>query len=92
MTGAKSSARLPLVVLVFALALETVHPVHVVRLVVSAVDEEAVWPQPLVGIKEEGNLCRPGASVDEVAVKQVIVLIGRETVQPEELHEIEVLA
>lgn len=42
--GAKSSTRLPLVVLVLALALEAVHPVHVVCLVVSAVDEEAVWP------------------------------------------------
>jgi hypothetical protein len=54
-----SSLNLPFVVLGFALALETIHTVHVVGLVIASVQKEAMRSQPLVGIEQQSNLCRP---------------------------------
>lgn len=45
-----------LIVLGLAFTLETVNPVHVVRLVVAAIQEESIWPQPLVGIQQQSDL------------------------------------
>ena len=82
----------PLVVLCLALALEAVHLVHVVRLVVAAVEEEGAGAQPLVGVEEERDLGRPGAAVDEVAVEEVRVRRAGEAVEAEDLEEVEELA
>lgn len=83
---------LPLVVLRLALTLEAVDAVHVVRLVVAAVEEEGLWPQPLVRVQQQRDLCRPRPPVDEVSVEEVVVLVAGRPVPPEQLHEIEVLA
>lgn len=47
---------LPLVVLGLALSFETVDTVHIIRLVVTTVEEEAVRTQPLVGVEQQSNL------------------------------------
>ncbi|KAF2826569.1 hypothetical protein CC86DRAFT_32240, partial [Ophiobolus disseminans] len=53
-----------------ALALKAVHAVHIVRLVVAAVEEEAARVQPLVGVQQQRDLGRPRAAVDKVAVEE----------------------
>lgn len=83
---------IPFVVLGLAFALEAVDLVHVVRLMVATVQEEAVGTQPLVSVQEEGNLARPGTSVDKVAVEEIPVLVAGGSVSAEELHKIKVLA
>ena len=80
------------VVLGFALALEAIYLVHVVRLVVSTVEEELIRSQPLVCIQEKSDLRRPGTAVDEISVEQIGMGIGWETIQSENLEEVEVLA
>lgn len=82
----------PLVVFGLAFALKAVDLVHVVRLVVAAVQEETVRAQPLVSVQEEGNLAGPGTSVDKVAVEEVPVLLVGGSVSAEELHKIKILA
>lgn len=61
------------VVFCLALTLKAVDLVHVVRLVVAAVDEEGFGVEPFVGVEEEGNFGGPGAAVDKVAVEEVVV-------------------
>jgi hypothetical protein len=80
-----------LVVFGTALALEAVHSVHVVRLMIATVEEELGRVQPLVSIEKQRNLCRPGASVDKVAVEEEHVLVRRLASETEDLHEIKVL-
>lgn len=58
---------------------------------VSSVDEELGWTQPLEGVEEEGDFGGPGAAVNKVAVEEVIVVGCWETVQSEELHQIKEL-
>lgn len=87
-----AAVHVPIVILGLAFALEAVNLVHVVGLVVAAVQEEAIGPQPLVCIKQQRNLRRPRAAVDKVAVEEVVVLLVGAAVKPEELHKIEVLA
>lgn len=82
----------PFVILSLAFSLEAIHSVHVISLMVASVQEERRRSQPLVRIQQQRNLGRPGTSVHEVAVEQVPVLIGRRTIAPEKLHQIEVLA
>jgi len=67
---------LPLVVFVLALSLKSVHPVHVICLVVTTVDKEVVGTEPFVCVKKEGNLARPRTSVDKVAVEQIPMLLA----------------
>lgn len=81
----------PLIVLGLALALKTIDAVHVVRLVVSTVEEEAAWSQHLVSVQEQCDFARPRASIDEVTIEQVPVLVTWRTIPPEQLHKIEVL-
>ncbi|PSN68503.1 hypothetical protein BS50DRAFT_367370 [Corynespora cassiicola Philippines] len=75
-----------------ALALEAVHPVHVVCLVVSTVEEEAVRVQPLVGVEEKGDFGRPRASIDKVTIEEEGVLLGGLAGEAEDFHEVEELA
>lgn len=82
---------LPLVVLGLAFALETINSVHIISLVVSTVQEELLRSQPLVSIQEQSDLSRPRTSVNEVTVEKIPVLLIRDTVTAEQLHEIEVL-
>ena len=82
----------PLVVLGLALALEAVDAVHVVRLVVAAVQEEGARPQPLVRVEQQGDLGRPGAAVDKVAIEEVGARPAREAVEAEDLEQVEELA
>jgi hypothetical protein len=72
------------VVLETAFALETVHAVHVVGLVVAAVEEEGLGVFPLVGVEEEGNFGGPGAAVNKVTVEEVAVCGGGEAVETED--------
>lgn len=81
-----------LVVLCPALALETVHLVHVIRLVVAAVEEDAVRPQPFVRVEQERNLRGPRATVHKVTIEEVGVCIGGVSVQTEDLQQVEELA
>lgn len=81
-----------LVVLGFALAFKAVHLVHVVRLVVAAVQEELLRPQPLVRVQQESNFRRPRAAVDKVAVEQVCMCIGGVAIEAENLEKIKILA
>ena len=61
-------------VLGLALSLKTIHPVHVVCLVVASVEEERVGVQPLVGVQEQGNFSGPGAAIDKVTVEEECML------------------
>lgn len=83
---------LPFIILGLDFTLETVDLVHVVRLVVATVQEEAVGSQPLVGVQKQGNFTRPGASVDKITVEQVPVLVIGLSVYAEQLQEVKVLA
>lgn len=80
-----------LVVLGLALALKPVDPVHVVRLVVPSVEEEAVGVQPLVGKEQQRDFCRPRAPVDEIAVEEIHVGFRWEAVPTEDFQEVEIL-
>lgn len=64
-----------LVVFGLALAFKAVHAVHIICLVVSTVEEELIWPQPLVCVEEECNFRGPGAAVDKIAVEEICVCI-----------------
>lgn len=75
-----------------AFALETVHAVHIVGLVVTAVQEEGIGIQPLVCIQGQGDFGGPGASVDKVAVEEVVVFLGRFASEAEDFQEVEELA
>lgn len=81
------------VLIVFSLALpfKAVHLVHVIRLVVSTVEEDTVRPQPLVGVEQKGNLCRPGTAVDKVSVEEVGMGVGGVAVESEYLQKVEEL-
>lgn len=59
---------------------------------VTTVEEESVRPQPLVGVQKQGNLTRPGATVDEVTVEEIGVGVGGAAVSAEDLEQIEELA
>ncbi len=70
-------SHVPLAVLGLALALEAIHSVHVICLVVATVDKEGVWSQPLVRVKKQRDLGGPVSSVDKIAVEEVVVLVVR---------------
>lgn len=90
-TWIRGSQNLPLVILGLALALETVHTVHVIRFVVTTVQEELVRSQPLVSIEEQSDLSRPRTSIHEITVEKIPVLLVGGSVTAEQLHKIEVL-
>ncbi len=81
-----------LVVFRLAFPFESIDLVHVVRLVISPVQEEAGRIQPFVGIQKQRDLGRPGASVDKVAVEEVGV--GRRwiAIQSEDFEKVEILS
>jgi hypothetical protein len=59
---------------------------------ISAVDEEGTRTEPLVSIKKKSDFRRPRSSINEITIEEIIVLLGWESVQPEKLQQIEVLA
>lgn len=63
-----------LVVLGLAFTLKAIHSVHVVCLVIAAVQEHGFRVQPLVSVQQEGDFARPAASVNKVSVEQVRVV------------------
>ena len=75
-----------------ALALESVDLVHVIRLVVATVEEQAVRTQPLVGVEKKSDFARPRATVDKVAVEEISVGVGGAAVSAEDLQQIKELA
>ena len=80
------------VVLGLAFAFEPIDLVHVVRLVVPAVEEDPSGTQPLVGIEEQRNLGGPRATVDKVAVEEICVLVRGVSIPAEDLQKVEELA
>ena len=80
------------IVFCLAFSFESVHPVHVIGLVVTSIDEEGARPQPFICIEEKGDFCGPRASVHKVTVEEVIVLFRGEAVESKEFHQVEVLA
>ncbi|RAH44727.1 uncharacterized protein BO95DRAFT_169052 [Aspergillus brunneoviolaceus CBS 621.78] len=81
-----------LVVLSLALALKTVHLIHVVRLVVATVQEDAVGSQPLVRVEKQSNLSRPRPPIHKVTVEEISIRLARVAVQSEDLKQVEVLS
>lgn len=75
-----------------ALALEPVDLVHVIRFVVTTVEEESVRPQPFVGVQKQGDLTRPGATVDKVTVEEIGVGVRGAAIPAEDLEQIEELS
>ena len=75
-----------------AFALEAVDHVHVIRFVVSAIDEDVVGEEPLVCVEEEGDFRRPRSTIDKVAVEEVGVVCRRTSIASEDLHQIEELS
>lgn len=71
------------IILDLALSLETINAVHVIGLVVTSVNEELTWSQPLVCVQKKSNLRGPRASVNKVAIEKIVVFLGRETIQSE---------
>ena len=67
-------------VLGFHLPFKAVHLVHVLGLVIATAHEEVVRVEQLEGEEREDALDREGAAVDEVAVEQVRVVLGRNAV------------
>jgi hypothetical protein len=78
-------------VLVPALALETVHTIHIICLVIATVEEKGGRIKPFVGVQEESNFGGPGSSIHEIAVEKVRVGCGWETIETEDLQKIEEL-
>jgi hypothetical protein len=76
----------PLVIFSLTLAFESINLIHIIRLVVSTVQEETVGPQPLVSVKQQRNFARPGTTVDEITVEEISVCIGGGTVSSEDLE------
>ena len=74
------------------LALEAVHPVHVLTLVISARHEEMVGEEQLEPEQGEDALHGEAAPVHEVTVEEVGVLLRGEAIQLEDVHEVEELA
>ena len=66
--------------------------VHVRRLVVAAVEEDAVRVEPLVGKERERDLDRPRAPVDKVAVEEEQVRQRGRARQAEEMQQVVELA
>jgi hypothetical protein len=60
--------------------------------VVSAVKEEFRGVQPLVGVQRQGDLSRPGAAVNKIAIEEEGVLFCGVSSQLEDVQEIEELA
>lgn len=81
----------PLVVLGLAFSFETINLVHIVRLVVATVEEDPVGTKHLVCVEEQGDFCRPRATVDKVSVEEVCMLLRGVSVSSEDFEKIEEL-
>ena len=81
-----------LAMFVLRLALETVRSVHLSCFVVAAVDEHVLRVEPLERERGEDDLDGPRPAVDEVAVHEEVVLLGRLASERVQVQEIVVLA
>lgn len=73
-------------------ALEAIDLVHVLCLVVSAIQENSMRVEPLVGEERHDDFHRPAPAINEVAVKQDTVGFRRRSSELEETEKIIELA
>ena len=67
---------------------EAVYLVHVVCFVVAAVDMDAFWVENFEGVEEESDFCRPGPTINKVAVEEVVVGFRGEAISLEDFQYI----